>query len=963
MTGRLGLESPLFKSGCRALLIALTTACPACLAAQAAPQQSKPVVRADSIGTPSAHLQAALTVEGGGTLGSYEGGLTWALVEVFRKRRALGDSVPVPGDSSRALLSRLPIIDFRAAAGASAGSINAFLAANRWCAIDAVDSAEQSVFWKAWIPTGLTELLPGRGRVGARSEKGVLSRVFLDTTFSTLDGTLRKANYNPDCSLTFGAAITRLARDSLRISPQVHARNQRYAAAFTIRGAASAGQTPLYLRPPSQSNARVRLGMLVELPLVDNGDTIRHALANDLIKASSGYPLLFEPYKVRYCPPRDTSMTEASSTRACRQNTSIESYFVDGGVFDNGPLTLAYGLALADSSTVSLQHLYMLFVTPNQRRNTGGRWDAFGEPPRGVDSASAERAREGLDALMSVLQTFIPSARQYEMQVAARLLPSIQEADNNLDSLSVRLRMANARAQGEGDRAMLEHKLRVEEWIAARRMIARLDTLRLRLDSLQRMLAQCRLVSAGCGVASQADSIILALPLPTLDTSDLAATPPTPPLASDSLLDVIANTRGHFNKLLLVTKRWHPLAGDWLFGFGGLIGRPLREYDFYVGIYDAFALMSEKMLCVDSPGPPCTDTTLARLITNPPIDLSRTGRLVLRQLYDEEFAHRDDLRRLAGSAVTQRESVLLAIVKAMGARMTDTARSIKYCEQHGPIERFQCAQGMDFVFERLRNTRKFTANIKAPPRICIHEKTDEADCTTDERFVEFVENPRAALNRLATEILYRVTTTTPDNSGLQVPLTMASAMYYATNERARRGLDRGSVSLPIGLKWRQAILFTLLPSSVGAYISIRGWYAEWAVRSHLNANIAVGATMRTVWESGFIRPSPVARGRHFVPSLRAEWKPGGGIAPWISTLGLDVSYWTDWHLDQLYGKRNEKAASLGVTSALLMEKLRVSWQTRPGKYMVRTTRKPWFVTVGFGDVSGSLYWISRAITK
>src|SRR3954470_14868037 len=32
---------------------------------------------------------ATLTVEGGGTLGAYEAGLTWALVEIFRQRRML----------------------------------------------------------------------------------------------------------------------------------------------------------------------------------------------------------------------------------------------------------------------------------------------------------------------------------------------------------------------------------------------------------------------------------------------------------------------------------------------------------------------------------------------------------------------------------------------------------------------------------------------------------------------------------------------------------------------------------------------------------------------------------------------------------------------------------------------------------------------------------------------------------
>src|SRR5256712_2180894 len=110
-----------------------------------------PAMRADDPGED----QFALTISGGVSLGSYEAGLNWAVVRFLRLReREFNDP--------RALLpSRRP--NLVAVTGASAGSINALLAAVLWCEAD--DSTRNApgdgnLPPGAWVGVSLDGLLP-----------------------------------------------------------------------------------------------------------------------------------------------------------------------------------------------------------------------------------------------------------------------------------------------------------------------------------------------------------------------------------------------------------------------------------------------------------------------------------------------------------------------------------------------------------------------------------------------------------------------------------------------------------------------------------------------------------------------------------------------------------------------------------------------------------------------------------
>src|SRR3954471_8662727 len=85
----------------------------------------------------SAQPPASITISGGVSLGSYEAGLVYYVVEVMR----LNPAAATP----------------RMVTGASAGSVNGFMTILQSCGA-AIPDPVDSLFWKAWIPLGLEKL-------------------------------------------------------------------------------------------------------------------------------------------------------------------------------------------------------------------------------------------------------------------------------------------------------------------------------------------------------------------------------------------------------------------------------------------------------------------------------------------------------------------------------------------------------------------------------------------------------------------------------------------------------------------------------------------------------------------------------------------------------------------------------------------------------------------------------------
>ena len=154
----------------------------------------------------------ALTISGGVSLGSYEAGLTWAIVRYLRA-------------SDRGT-------DLAAVTGASAGAVNALMAAAMWCE-ERMETRDEhpdtNLFHDLWAPVGLEDLLPDDPSAFTAAD-GVFTAAPLERAFQRLREEVFESNalrFKPGCSVSVGLTVTR-DRPEERTIAGLPARRQRF---------------------------------------------------------------------------------------------------------------------------------------------------------------------------------------------------------------------------------------------------------------------------------------------------------------------------------------------------------------------------------------------------------------------------------------------------------------------------------------------------------------------------------------------------------------------------------------------------------------------------------------------------------------------------------------------------------------------------------------------------------------
>ena len=925
----------------------------------------------------------ALTIEGGGSLGAYEAGMSWALIEAFRQRRLLdsGSTSGIARGNTRTL-ALLPRLDLVTSAGASAGSINALLASIAWCSAAAAQPPESSAFWRAWMPSGVTQLLP-EPRTPEWGERGIFTpRHLRDDVLPDVRRAWSRGGSIRGCRVGFGATVTKASADSVLVAKGLYARNQRFAAAAVVgapEGGTGAG--PVFTEPALGTQSFGPTGYLLSLP--DSGGAIASSDVEQLLMASSAYPLAFAPAKLRYC--RTPQSAEPNEHVACARPDSGD--FLDGGIFDNGPLALAYDLAHATDAARARKGLYLLYVTPDRRRaGRDPRRDMFLARAAGAPAGGSTSAPSGLDAGLALIGNFIPAARQYELQLAGRMLPQSASVEQQLARKEADLVATSENARRFAALADSEHAAHVRAANASDSAWAHA----IADESVQRRQAQfvgaiCRIRPAECGVASALDSLIARAGVDSIPPTVIPA--PTnveePQAPQHATPDSISS--GDFSHTFFVSTRWHPLAGEWLSGIGAFLGEPLREYDFYVGVYDALALMTRDAICVsDAAASTCVARTLHELVDDPPLVLSPSARLALHALYRAEYpsgggrGSSSQEEAAAVAPVTPHDSLLVAVIAAMQERMQEDYEPPRKCPRSGSfIQRAACLEGIDVFFAALRSDAAAMRAIRGSAAACDDGATRADMCYADGAFLRMVRNPGRELNRISERALQRLDEVTPAGGATKPLLILAMATYYSTNEAARGGWDFGSTSLPSSLyaaacdsldfgnptlrqvrRCSQAAL-RIYPSSVGIPLfPSSAQYAEWTVRYNWPGTYSAGFVTRLMTSNGRGLQGESSPRMVEAPGIRFERKLGTLLVP---TVGLDLAYWLDSN-HSLFHQPAVGRAAYGATATILASKLRFSVTRIPDGYRSKGTRTLLW-TAGIGDVNGMVYWLWRLTTE
>ncbi|HET9551991.1 MAG TPA: patatin-like phospholipase family protein [Anaeromyxobacteraceae bacterium] len=252
----------------------------------------------------------SVTVSGGVSLGAYEAGfLAYAIAATHRREAA----------------------EPRLLTGASAGSLNALLAALAACRTEDAASPEETLFWKTWIPIGFEQLFTEKP-----TPLGAFSRDWLQREAAEVEQVWNRG-IDRSCDVVLGVSTTRIEPRMVRTAGG-RLELPRMQEQFVIR---LQGRGPG--RPPRASNYVAPGGPIARPLLVtDERGEIAFSELRDLLFASMAFPVAFAPQPLRSCIAGETS-----SPGVCLAAEATIAAYLDGGIFDNAPLRMAVGIARA----------------------------------------------------------------------------------------------------------------------------------------------------------------------------------------------------------------------------------------------------------------------------------------------------------------------------------------------------------------------------------------------------------------------------------------------------------------------------------------------------------------------------------------------------------------------------------------------------------------------------------------
>ncbi len=361
----------------------------------------------------------AMAISGGVSLGAYEAGLSWGLLRYAKQT-----------GSSRLV----------AVTGASAGNVNALLTVLAWC--ERADSGRlmgrptQNVFHDTWVPVGLDVLLAGDEpeprpldcghpeRTAAVSallppgERAQVSAVLrpdeLLCRSVELAEAMRHGRFDA-CDVPLAFTVTRARPGRVSVSEQIEVDTQRFS--VLMRAVATPGG-PLRLLPIQLSTDAPAVGLTLHPPT--SSGAVPPTLALDYARASSAFPVAFDPVPIEHCVPEEVGCAYPQPASPLRRGASCapglvpcREPFLDGGVFDNVPLGLAVALAEAYQDLHGVRYLY---VDPSRPR----RPEPAGPPPRFGCRTAEDVGCMGLGHLLGFAGHFVDTARQYELQWVGR---------------------------------------------------------------------------------------------------------------------------------------------------------------------------------------------------------------------------------------------------------------------------------------------------------------------------------------------------------------------------------------------------------------------------------------------------------------------------------------------------------------------------------------------------------------
>lgn len=545
-----------------------------------------PTQDATATQTTANKIPYVLTISGGVSLGAYEAGLNWALVNYFKTERQRSQDI----SNTQTVTPRLSTVT-----GASAGSINGLLTAISWCVDDTrvtntsayQGTVTNNLFKEIWVDVGLDGLLP-KDSTTYKPGDGLFSRMPFDNPLNKIRTIFKEKIFQANCTIPFGVTVTGEAPRTIQISG-ITVNNQRHFIPVMLK-ANENNQVDFYSQPVDESNTNY--GNVIYLPPSSNNTSSTLNYKVDLEKvikavlASSAFPIAFGRMHLDYCNPANIKRTKPvdneTVNHTCPKPYKADSgVFVDGGVFDNVPLGSAMSLA-EENLRGTHRRLNYIFMDPDNRRQLHS--DDSAQPLNNAVPLSTQSTNINYDLLGQIqfLGGAVLTARNYELYKvltsgdwtnqtfyhASRVSQRIEKyaRENNLQLTTP----ASLDCQNFFNTAhVVPVKQLTGEWLGTARQCIIQASKELDYDYQYTPDNSTAFANKRDKLADQLLLVATALQSETLKRQIQR-------IKHDPLGD----------RRILLSSRFFPLTGAYLGAFGAFFDRPFREFDYYVGVYD-----------------------------------------------------------------------------------------------------------------------------------------------------------------------------------------------------------------------------------------------------------------------------------------------------------------------------------------------------------------------------------------
>jgi hypothetical protein len=616
----------------------------------------------------------SLAISGGASKGAYEAGLIWGLIEGIRQ---------VEKTENWSFGGEPRPIEIASIAGTSAGGISTLLAALVWSVNPENEGGftnriNDNIFRDVWLTPDVNRLLPPNADPRQYlPDDALLSRKDLVEAARGLRKKWRQpGTFRPGLRLPLGVTVTRVEPETMIVSG-VAVNNQRFYIPFEMRTQAD-GSVKFFFDPNDYPSLADPAMIIMPWPSDGSPFSISDQQVETALLTTSAFPTGFGRKRLQYCRQKafytddDSTATpsmEAGDTKekelVCPDGYELtEAEFADGGLFDNLPIGLAR--LLSESSTLHKKEplpIKYIYLDPNRERYetpvSEDKRACEGEnPPEACRELTFDLASEAV-----VLGGAIGTARKYELyreltgknwtlnlSQLSRKIADIMDA-NELDVKCPSILSFFDRQLGCSDR--LRYAGRLLELAHSYRITPINAPLSAQALLQERIATTCRPPSAEAeqGFASECiiDTPRLRKQLANV-LADLSeeVVPEDENLKKDirrSALSIDSDRSIH------VTSRGSPITGFLLGDFGAFLEYKFREFDYFVGIYDAIMISTNFQCTRNFPSPnqqaqflTCRDRLSEELYHLSGVADNPKSKYVFAVMAKQEFGKEEGLR-------------------------------------------------------------------------------------------------------------------------------------------------------------------------------------------------------------------------------------------------------------------------------------------------------------------------------